>query len=100
MDKYRVKLMPKALRDLESIYSHIVDEFREVSIADHMAALLENTIFGLEVMPYRGAVRKTGGYSNSCYRQLFVKNYTVVYRILEEARMVLIVTVRYTPSNF
>lgn len=100
MDKYRVKLMPKALRELESIYSHIMDEFKEVNTAGHMAAMLENAILGLEVMPYRGAVRKKGSYSNSCYRQLFVKNYTVVYRILEEVRMVLIVTVRYTPSNF
>lgn len=48
MDKYRVKLMPKALRDLESIYSHIMDEFKEVNTAGHMAAMLENAILGLE----------------------------------------------------
>ena len=49
-------------------------------------------------MPYRGATRKIGRYANAGYRQLFVENYTIVYRIDEDKKLVIIVTVRYTPS--
>ncbi len=33
-----------------------------------MADLLESHILGLNVMPYRGAVRKTGAFANRGYR--------------------------------
>jgi plasmid stabilization system protein ParE len=51
-------------------------------------------------MPYRGAVRKVGVFSHRGYRQVFVKNYTIIYRIDEDRKMVVVVTVRYTPSSF
>ncbi|MCI8891665.1 MAG: type II toxin-antitoxin system RelE/ParE family toxin, partial [Eubacterium sp.] len=34
------------------------------------------------------------------YRQLLVENYTVIYRIDEAKKQVIIVTVRYSPGNF
>jgi len=61
---------------------------------------LENAILLLEQMPYRCPERKRGVYANRGYRQLFVKNYTVIYRVDEKTRTVLIVTVRYSPSQF
>ncbi|WP_262367037.1 type II toxin-antitoxin system RelE/ParE family toxin [Campylobacter concisus] len=51
-------------------------------------------------MPNRGAIRKVGRYANMCYRQLFVKNYTVIYRVNEKDKAVIIITIRYTPSAF
>ena len=51
-------------------------------------------------MPYRCPERRTGAYANKGYRQLLAKNYTVIYRVDESAREVLIVTVRYSRSNF
>ena len=100
MDKYKVKLMTRAARDLDEIYNYIADEFKEIGTAEHMADLLETAIFGLDEMPYRGAVRKVGAFENKGYRQLFVKKFTIVYRIDEPKKTVIIVTVRYTPSSF
>ena len=51
MDKYSVKLMSRALRDLDG-------------------------------------------------RQLFVENYTAIFRIDEAKKTVIVVTVRYSPSEF
>ena len=51
-------------------------------------------------MPYRCPERRTGVYANKGYRQLFIKHYTVIYRVDEESKTVLIVTVRYSPSQF
>ena len=51
-------------------------------------------------MPERGAVRRSGIYANRDYRQLFVGNYIIVYRVKKEEKQVHIVTVRYAPSSF
>lgn len=100
MDKYKVKLMARASRDLDDVYNHIADDFKEIGTAEHMADLLDHAILGLDEMPYRGSIRRTGSFANRGYRQLFVKNFTIVYRIDEERKTVIIVTVRYTPSSF
>lgn len=80
MDKYLVELMPKAFRDLEDIYKYIASEIKDADAANKMADLFEESIISLETMPYRGAERKIGEYANKGYRQLFVKNFSVVYR--------------------
>ncbi|HEX3023165.1 MAG TPA: type II toxin-antitoxin system RelE/ParE family toxin [Lachnospiraceae bacterium] len=100
MNKYNVKLLARAARDLDEIYTYIVEEFKEPGTAESIATLLEIAILGLVEIPYRGEVRKTGAFANRGYRQLFVKNFIIVYRIDEESRVVIIVTVRYTNSRF
>ena len=54
----------------------------------------------LEQLPERGAIRRVGAYANGDYRQLFVKNYVIIYRVLKTKEEVHILTVRYTPGNF
>ncbi|MDF1618317.1 type II toxin-antitoxin system RelE/ParE family toxin [Petrocella sp. FN5] len=100
MSKYSVKLLPKANRDLDEIYRYIKDEIKLIETAKQMIDLLQEAILGLDEMPYRGAIRKTGTFSNKGYRQIFLKNFTIIYRIDEDNRMVIVATVRYTPSNF
>lgn len=100
MGKYQVMLLARARRDLDDIYSYIAHTFLEPGTAEGMLNTLETGIFSLEEMPYRCAERKHGIYANKGYRQLFIKNYTVIYRIDEEAKRVIIVTVRYSRSDF
>ena len=85
---------------MDEIYAYIAHDLSEPGIAQRMAALLEEAIFSLEQMPERGAIRRIGIYANAGYRQLFVKNYVIIYRVLKEEKEVHIVTVRYAPSNF
>ncbi len=100
MAKYTVKMMQRASSDLDDIYNHIADDFKEIGTAEKMADALEDAILSLDEMPYRGSIRRTGAFANRGYRQLLVKNFTIVYRIDEERKLVIIVTVRYTPSSF
>lgn len=100
MVKYTIKLLQRASRDLDDIYNHIADDFKEIGTAEKMANTLEDAILSLDEMPYRGSIRKTGAFANRGYRQLFVKNFTIIYRIDEAEKIVIIVTVRYTPSSF
>ncbi len=100
MDKYVVKLYARAYRDLDEIYAYIAENLLEPGTAQHMLEEMEKAILSLEQMPERGAIRRVGVYANGAYRQLFVKNYVLIYRVLRDRKEVYIVTVRYTPSNF
>ena len=51
-------------------------------------------------MPDRGAERKVGIYAGKGYRQLFVKNYTIVYRVEDLSKTVMIITVKFSHQNF
>ncbi len=99
-NKYSVKLLPRAYRDLDGIYTYIAETPMESGIAVKLVESLGESIFSLESIPQRGALRKTGAYANKGYRQLFVDNFTVVFRVEETKKRVLVVTVRYSKSRF
>lgn len=100
-NKYSVKLLPRAYRDLDDIYEYIAEMLIESGVAAKLVDSLEEAIFSLESMPQRGALRKIGAYAaNKGYRQLFVGNFTVVYRVAEAKKRVLVVTIRYSKSQF
>lgn len=98
MSSYRVKISPQAYGELDSIYKYIATNLSNPTAAINLVNEIETAILSLDEMPYRGATRKVGIYANTGYRQLFVENYTIVYRIDEVKKLVIIVTVRYTPS--
>ena len=100
LDKYDVKLMGRALRDLDGIYTYIAGTFQEPDTALKLVETIEREIFSLDHMPCRCPERRRGVYANRGYRQLLVKNYTVIYRVDEPNKQVIVVTVRYSPSNF
>ncbi|MBD5472160.1 MAG: type II toxin-antitoxin system RelE/ParE family toxin [Lachnospiraceae bacterium] len=100
MDKYNVSLTSRALRDLDDIYVYIAQTLLVPETALSLVDKIEKEILSLEEMPYRFPARKTGAYANKSYRQLFVGNYTVIYRVDEKHRQVIIVTIRYSPSQF
>ena len=100
MDKYEVKVSPRAAADIDGVYNYIADDFKDIGAAEKYADVLDEAILSLDTMPYRGAERKVGAFANRGYRQIFVKNFTIVYRIDEDKKRVIIVTVRYSCSSF
>lgn len=100
MDRYLVKLLPKAYRDLEQIYNYISENLMEKNTALNMVKTIENTILSLDEFPHRGSERKIGKYSKKGYRQLIIKNFSIIYRIDEKNKYVIIVTVKYAHNNF
>lgn len=100
VEQYKVKLMSRALRDLDGIYKYIAETLLEAGTALNLVEEIEREIFSLEHFPNRCPIRRTGRFSNKGYRQLFVKNYTVILRVNEEKRTVIVVTVRYSASQF
>ncbi len=99
MDKYSVKLMSRALQDLDGIYDYIAHTLLEPGTALGLVGRIEEAILSLETMPYRCPERKRGAYANQGYRQLFVENYTAIFRIDETKKTVIVVTVCYSPGE-
>ena len=100
MDEYRVKIMSRAVQDINGIYEYIATEIQEPETALHMVDRIEQAILSLEQMPFRCPERKTGIYKDQGYRQIFAGNYTIVFRINEMEKTVIVVTVQYTPRRF
>ena len=92
--------MSRALRDWDGIYDHIARTLLEPGTALDLVGRIEDAILSLETMPYRCPERKRGAYRGRGYRQLFVENYTAVFRIDEAKKTVIVVTVRDSPSEF
>ena len=87
MVKYTIKMLQRASDDFDNIYNHIADDFKEIGTTEKMADALEDAILSLDEMPYRGAIRRAGAFANRGYRQIFVKNFTIVYRINEAKKI-------------
>ena len=100
LDKYLVKLYPRAYQDLDSIYAYIASHLLEPATASKMIEELEDAILSLEILPERGSIRRIGAYANQNYRQIFHKNYIIIYRVWHEKKEVHVITMRYAPSNF
>jgi len=98
--KYQIKFTKRAFRDLDAIYSYIANNLSEPAIAQKLIDTIENEILSLETMPSRCPERRIGTYAGKGYRQLLVKNYTAIYRVDEERKTVIIITIRYSSSQF
>ncbi len=100
MTEYEIKYTNFAVKNLNEIFDYISLNLREPATAENILNELEKTISSLQYFPYRCHVRNKGTYAGMGYRQLFIKNFNVIYRIDESKRCVIIITVRYAKSSF
>ena len=93
-------MFPQAYRDIDKIYEQVllVSNYADDAIA--LAENLEKAILSLEEQPYRGTERKYVFYAFKGYRQLIVENYIIIYEVLENEKVVAVVTVKYGKSEF
>ena len=100
VDEYTVKMLDRAYRDLDGIYDYIANTLIEPDVALNIVDDIENAILSLDTMPHRCPERKVGVYAKHSYRQLFIGNYTALFRIDEIHKLVIIITIRYSSSQF
>lgn len=99
MDKYKVRLLPKALRDLDSIYAYIAIEKQSPANAKGQTDRIKNAVLNLDTFPQSHQLRQTGRFADRGYRQLLIDNYMIIFRIEEEEKTVYVVTVQYQGRN-
>lgn len=99
MDKYKVKINPKAIRDLDGIYEYIANEKLSAENAKGQIERIKKAILKLDTFPQSHQERSEGRYAGKGYRQLLIDNYIVIFRTDENSRIVYVVTVQYQGRN-
>lgn len=99
LDKYRVKINPKAIRELDSIYQYIATEKQAPENAKGQVDRIKKAILSLDTFPQSHQERNEGRYAGKAYRQLLVDNYIAIFRIDETGKTVYVITIQYQGGN-
>ncbi|MBQ2935212.1 MAG: type II toxin-antitoxin system RelE/ParE family toxin [Lachnospiraceae bacterium] len=99
MDKYKVKVNPRAIRDLDNIYEYIASEKLAPENAKGQVERIKESILGLDTFPQSHQERNEGRYAGKGYRQLVIDNYIAIFRINEPQKTVYVVTIQYQGRN-
>lgn len=89
MDKYTVKLYPRAYRDIDEIYEYISNEKLSPENARGQTNRIWDAIMDLSVMPAAHQERLEGRYEGKGYRQVLIDNYLAIFRIDEDNKVVM-----------
>lgn len=99
MDEYKLKINPKAIRELDSIYQYISNEKSAPENAKGQVDRIKKAILSLSTFPQSHQERNEGRYAGKGYRQLLIDNYIAIFRIDEANKAVYVVTVQYQGRN-
>ncbi len=99
MDKYKVTINPKAIRELDSIYEYIANEKMAPENAKEQTDRIKKAILNLDTFPQSHQERNEGRYAGKEYRQLLIDNYIAIFRIDEIDKIVYVVTIQYQGRN-
>ena len=99
MDKYKVKINPKAIRELDQIYEYIANEKLAPENVKGQIERIKKSILSLDTFPQSHLERSEGSYAGKGYLQLLIDNYIAIFRIDEPRKTVYVVTVQYQGRN-
>ena len=91
MDKYKVKVNPRAIRELDHIYEYIANEKLAPENAKEQVDRIKKAILGLETFLQSHQERNEGRYAAKDYHQLLIDNYIVIFRIDEPNKTVVVI---------
>ncbi|SEP75578.1 Plasmid stabilization system protein ParE [Lachnospiraceae bacterium NE2001] len=98
-DKYDVILSPLAYEDLDNIYNGVLQVSQDLDTAKEYLAALKEKILGLEDNPQIHPIRKYGIFANKGYRYTDYKKYTIIFKILDDTKEVLVITICLTSAD-
>ncbi len=99
MNKYKVKVNPRAILELDHVYEYIANEKLSPDIAKGQVDRIKQAVLSLDTFPESHQERNEGRYAGKGYRQLLIDNYIVIFRIDEPQKVVYVVTIQYQGRN-
>jgi toxin ParE1/3/4 len=99
MGRYRVRLSARAYRDIEGIFAYIALEKMAPQNAKSQTDRIWKALKSLEIFPQSHQERAEGIYVGMGYRQLIIDNYIAIFKVDEDKKEVLVVTVVYQGRN-
>lgn len=86
MDKYKVKINPRAIRELDHIYEYIANEKLAPENAKEQVDRIKKAILGLETFLQSHQERNEGRYAAKDYHQLLIDNYIVIFVLMNRTK--------------
>ena len=99
MDKYKVKVNPRAIRELDRIYEYIANEKLAPKNAKGQVDRIKKAVLNLDTFPQSHQERNEGRYAGKSYRQFLIDNYIAIFRIDEPQKIIYVVTIQYQGRN-
>ena len=99
MDKYKIKLNPRAYRDLKEIFAYIALGKLSPENAKRQTDRILIKLRKLDTFPLAHQDRMEGRYAGKGYRQLLIDNYMAIFIIVEKTKTVHVVTIQYQGRN-
>ncbi len=99
MDKYKVMINPRAIRELDNIFEYITNEKSAPENAKGQVDRIREAVLSLVTFPQSHQERNEGRYAGKSYRQLIIDNYIAIFRIDEPHKTVYVVTIQYQGRN-
>lgn len=99
LDKYKVKVNPGAIRELDHIYEYIANEKLALKNAKGQIDCIKKCILSLDTFPQSRQEQNEGRYAGKCYRQSLIDHYIAIFRIDEPRKTVYVVTIQYQGRN-
>ena len=99
LDKYKVKVNPRAIRELDHIFDYIANEKLAPENAKGQVDRIKKAILRLDTFPQSHQERNEGRYAGKGYYQLLIDNYIAIFRIDEQDKTVYVVTIQYKGRN-
>lgn len=100
MEKYKVKINPKAIHELDNIYEYIANKKLAPENVKGQIDRIKKAILNLDTFPQSHQERSEVRYAGKGYRQLLIDNYIAIFRIDELHRIVYVITIQYQGKNF
>lgn len=99
-NKYTLKLMPQADRDLDSIFEYINYELQNPSAAEKMIDDISAALLDLEDMPKKYSFSQIPELKALGIRKVIVKKYIALFLIDEENKYITVITVFYGARDY
>ena len=99
MDKYKVMINLRAIRELDNIYEYIANEKLDSENAKGQVDRIKKAVLSLDTFPQSHQERNEGRYAGKSYRQLLIDNYIAIFRIDELHKTIYVVTIQYQGRN-
>jgi len=95
-EQYQIAISQRADDDLEQTLNYVLRRSRSVSVAEKVRQGIVDTIYSLEVLPYRNPKFIPG---NDLYRYMPKWSYLIIYKVIEEAKTVLVVEIGHSSQD-